>query len=375
MSGRKKLVAGVVLGALLSFPVSFPAFAAADMPLNASDRAAVVQALAKEMNANYIELAVARRVGSAIARKNAEGGYASAAGAQAFSAVLTKDLRAFSGDLHFKARFDERFRERSSTADAPSRAEDDDEGVQAIRSGFGIEKIERLPGNVGYIDLRDFGPTELVGPAYTAAMSLMAGADALILDLRLNHGGRPASVAQLMSHFFPLGDKRHLNDIYDRSANMTREFWTLASVPERYRKPVYVLTSARTGSGGEECAYDFQTQKRATLVGETTAGAANPVRLFSVGHGIVVAIPTARSINPVTRTSWEHVGVKPDIAVPAAQALQTAHAAILRQLVSSAKDDSERAKLQRVLAMVEKGESEKPVYTLEGAPPSRLGRP
>jgi anti-sigma factor ChrR (cupin superfamily) len=67
--------------------------------------------------------------------------------------------------------------------------------------------------------------------------------------------------------------------------------------------------------------------------------------------------------------------VKPDIAVPAAQALQTAHAAILRQLVSSAKDDSERAKLQRVLAMVEKGESEKPVYTLEGAPPSRLGRP
>jgi hypothetical protein len=375
MSGRKKLVAGVVLGALLSFPVSFPAFAAADMTLNASDRAAVVQALAKEMNANYIELAVARRVGSAIARKNAEGGYASAAGAQAFSAVLTKDLRAFSGDLHFKARFDERFRERSSTADAPSRAEDDDEGVQAIRSGFGIEKIERLPGNVGYIDLRDFGPTELVGPAYTAAMSLMAGADALILDLRLNHGGRPASVAQLMSHFFPLGDKRHLNDIYDRSANMTREFWTLASVPERYRKPVYVLTSARTGSGGEECAYDFQTQKRATLVGETTAGAANPVRLFSVGHGIVVAIPTARSINPVTRTSWEHVGVKPDIAVPAAQALQTAHAAILRQLVSSAKDDSERAKLQRVLAMVEKGESEKPVYTLEGAPPSRLGRP
>jgi len=375
MSGRKKFVAGAVLGTLLSFPASLPAFAAADMPLNASARAAVVQALATEMNANYIELAVAKRVGRAIARKNAEGGYASAAGAQAFSAALTKDLRAFSGDLHFKAKFDERFRERSSAADAPTRAEEDDEGVQSIRSGYGIEKIEHLPGNVGYIDLRDFGPAELVGPAYTAAMSLMAGADALILDLRLNHGGRPDSVAQLMSHFFPHGDKRHLNDIYDRPTNTTREFWTLPSVAERYRKPVYVLTSARTGSGGEECAYDFQTQKRATLVGETTLGAANPVRLFSVGHGIVVAIPVARSINPVTRTSWEHVGVKPDIAVPAGQALQTAHVAILRKLASSAKDDNERAKLQRVLAMVEKGETEKPVYTLEGAPSSRLGRP
>jgi hypothetical protein len=362
MSGKKKFVASVVLGTLLSFP----AFAAADMPLNASDRAAIVQTLAREMKANYIDPAVAKRVGTAIVRKNAEGGYASSVSAQAFSAALGKDLREFSGDLHFKARFDERFRERSSAADAPGRAEAGDEHVQAVRSGYDIEKIERLPGNVGYIELRDFGPTDLVGPAYTAAMSLVAGADALILDLRRNGGGRPASVAYLMSHFFPPGDKRHLNDIYNRSSNTTQEFWTLASVGERYRKPVYVLTSARTGSGAEECAYDFQTQKRATLVGETTAGAANPVRPFSVGHGVLVWIPFARAINFVTKTNWEHVGVKPDIAVPAAQALQTAHVAILRKLVSSARDDNERTKLQRMLAMVEKGEAEKPVYTLRG---------
>lgn len=321
--------------------------------MHAAERAAIVQTLAAKLNANYITPAVAKRVGSAIARKNAEGGYASTAGGQAFSDALATDLRKLSGDLHFKARFDERLRA-------------DDERVQAVRSGYGIEKIERLPGNIGYIELRNFGPTELVGPAYTAAMSLMAGADALILDLRRNGGGRPASVTYLMSHFFPHGDRRHLNDIYDRPSNTTQEFWTLSSVTERYRKPVYVLTSARTGSGGEECAYDFQTQKRATLVGETTAGAANPVGPFNVGHGIVVWIPTGRAINPITRTSWERVGVKPDIAVPAAQALQTAHAAILRTLVASTKDDDQRTKLQRVLAMVEKGETEKPVYTLRG---------
>jgi C-terminal processing protease CtpA/Prc len=193
-------------------------------------------------------------------------------------------------------------------------------------------------------------------------MSLLAGADALIVDLRRNGGGSPASVAYWMSHFFPLGDRRHLNDLYDRPSNTTQEFWTVEAVAERYRKPVYVLTSARTGSAAEECAYDFQVQKRATLVGETTFGAANPVSPFSVGHGLVAWIPDGRSINPVTKTSWEHVGVKPDIAVPAAQALQTAHAAILR-LVSSAKDDNERTNLQRLLAMVEKGESETPVYT------------
>jgi hypothetical protein len=59
--------------------------------------------------------------------------------------------------------------------------------------------------------------------------------------------------------------------------------------------------------------------------------------------------------------------VKPDVAVPAAQALQAAHVAILRNLVSSAKEGDERTELQRLLTMVEKGESEKPVYTLKGS--------
>lgn len=362
MSGKKKFVAGVVLGSLLSCPV----FAAADIQLNASDRAAIVQTLAAKMNANYIEPAVAERVGNAIASKNAAGGYASATSTQAFTAALATDLRELSGDKHFGARLDERFRERSSAAEVPTRAEVDEARDQAQRRGYGIEKLERLPGNVGYIELRGFESREFVGTAYTAAMSLMAGTDALILDLRRNGGGSPASVAYLMSHFFPLGDKRHLIDIYDRPTDTTQQIWTEPTVAQRYDKPVYVLTSARTFSGGEDCAYDFQTQKRGTLVGETTGGGSNPVSWFGVGHGIVVAIPTARTINFVTKTNWEHVGVKPDIAVPAAQALQTAHAAILRNLVSSAKDDTERTKLQRVLAMVEKGETEKPVYTLRG---------
>ncbi len=88
------------------------------------------------------------------------------------------------------------------------------------------------------------------------------------------------------------------------------------------------------------------------------------MRWFGVSHGIVVAIPTGSVINAVTKTNWEHVGVKPDVAVSAEQALQTAHVAILRKLATSAKDDKERANLQRLLAMAEKGETEKPVYKL-----------
>ena len=360
MSGRKKFVAAVVLGTLLSLH----AFAAEDTALNAADRTAIVRTLAVKMNANYIEPAVAERVGSAIARKNAEGGYATASSVKAFSAALAKDLRELSGDLHFGAAFYEGLRERSGAAEVPSRAKIDEWRDQTTRRGYDIEKIERLPGNVGYIELRGFGGPEFVGAAYTAAMSLMAGTDALILDLRRNGGGSPASVAYLMSHFFPLGDERHLIDMYDRPTGATRQFWTVKTIAQRYDKPVYVLTSARTFSGGEDFSYGIQAQKRGTVVGETTGGGSNPVSWYNVGQDIIVAIPTARTTNAVTKTNWEHVGVKPDIAVPAAQALQTAHVAILRNLMSSAKEGNERKELQRVLAMAEKGESEKPVYTL-----------
>lgn len=363
MSDKKKFVAGVMVSILLSVP----AFAAEAPPLNASARAAIVQKLATEMNTNYIEPAVAKRVGSAIAKKNAEGGYASATSAQAFSAALATDLREFSGDKHFGSRLEERARAPGSADATPSHAQVvDGARDKLVRRGYDIEKIERLPGNVGYIELRGFGFGTFVGPGYTAAMTLMAGTDALILDLRRNGGGSPNSVAYLMSHFFPLLDQRHLNDQYDRPTNTTQQFWTVPSVALRYDKPVYVLTSGRTFSAGEECAYNFQAQKRGTVVGETTGGGANPISWYSVGNGIMVAIPNGRSINPITKTSWDRVGVKPDIAVPAAQALQTAHVAILRNLVSAAKDDNERTKLQSQLAMVEKGETEKPIYTLRG---------
>jgi hypothetical protein len=361
MLGKKKIIA-LVSGALLSLS----AFAAADTTLNASSRTAIVQTLVTKMNANYIEPAVAERVGVAIAKKDAAGGYANAADTQSFSEALAKDLREFSGDLHFGTTLAEGFRDYIGDNSAPSRAKIDEWREQAARRGFNIQKIERLPGNVGYIELRGFGSPEFSGAAYTAAMSLMAGTDALILDLRRNGGGSPAGVAYVMSHFFPPGDERHLIDMYDRPAGTTRQFWTVTTVAQRYDKPVYVLTSARTFSAGEDCAYDFQTQKRGTLVGETTGGGSNPVSWFSLGHDIAVAIPTGRATNFVTKTNWEHVGVKPDIAVSAALALQTAHVTILRNLASSATDDKERTELQRLLAMVEKGETEKPIYTLRG---------
>lgn len=341
--------------------------AAADEPqpspaIDAAARRDVIAELAKQLHANYIFPDAADALATTLASKEAHGDYAAAKTADAFAEALSRDMRDLGKDGHFQVFFDPQFKPRDPNA-KPSKEEIAEQRQDMLTYAFGIQKVERLEGNVGYLEIRGFGPTAAVGPAYSAAMTILSGTDALILDLRRNGGGEPGSVAYLLSHFFPEGDERHLNDLYYRAQDLTRQYWTDPGVGVHYDKPVYVLTSGRTFSGGEECAYDFQTQKRATLVGETTGGGSNPGDVFAIGHGMAAFIPTGRAINPVTHGNWEHVGVKPDMAVPAAQAQQTAYVAILRGLLAKATDPQERDALQDTLSKAEKGQADPPNYS------------
>jgi C-terminal processing protease CtpA/Prc len=333
------------------------------IPVSASDQKAVIATLNEKLKVRYVFPEVANKVSAALQTKLAKGEFDHPTTVGAFSELLSKELRELAQDGHFRVRFDPGFKAEQEDEDKPLTKEEIVQNrLEAAKMAYGLERVDRLPGNVGYLEVRGFGPTEFVGPAYSQAMALLSGSDAIIVDLRRNNGGRPESVAFLMSHFFGEGEARHLNDIYDRPANATRQYWTDPSAGPRFTGPVYVLTSRRTFSGGEECAYDFQTQKRGTLVGEVTGGGANPGSLVSMGHGFVAFIPSGRAINPVTKTNWEHVGVKPDVAVPAADALRTAHAAALKTIIQNEKDPEDRQQLEALLARVEKGEPEKPNY-------------
>jgi hypothetical protein len=332
--------------------------------IDAATRTAVIGKLASQLHESYVFPDIADRVSAALIAKDAQGGYAADRDVEAFSDALSHDLRALGKDGHFRVAFAPGAKPRADTlGDAkPSKEEYDRMQREIAMMGYGIQRVERLDGNVGYIELRGFGPTDMVGSALTSAMTVLSGTDALIVDLRRNGGGEPSTVAYLMSHFFAANDKRHLNDIETRAIHKTEEFWTTPGVSVHYTRPVYVLTSGRTFSGGEEFAYDMQTQKRATLVGETTGGGANPGDDFSIGHDFVAFIPTGRAINPVTHTNWEHVGVKPDIAVPAADAQKTAYLAALRGLLADATDPDQREYLSSTLEKVESGVVDAPNY-------------
>ena len=178
----------------------------------------------------------------------------------------------------------------------------------------GLRRVERLPENLGLIELTVIPPAASAGDAIAAAMRLVEHTQGLILDARAARGGSPDGVAFLCSFLFPDGDV-HLGDIVEGPAGPARQYWTSAYLPApRYLdRPVYVLTSASTFSGGEELAYDLQALGRATIVGEVTRGGAHPSEVVSLTEHVELRLPVARTVNPVTGGNWEGVGVQPDV--------------------------------------------------------------
>ena len=344
------------LAAMALTPLTANAQETADVPIDAGMRADVVRALGDALEKNYVFPDKGIETGETLERLLESGKYDRFETANAFAEALRSDLREAGDDRHLQLRYDPEFVPQGDQADGPPSAEEvADTYRQMALHGFGVARTAMLPGNIGYIDLRFFGPPEAVAGAYESAIQLVSGSQALIIDLRSNGGGDPAAVAQFASHLFAEGDVRHLNSIYDRTEDRTREFWTDQSVETRYTGPVYVLTSSRTFSGGEELAYDIQTQKRGTLFGETTGGGANPGGPVALAHGFTAFIPTGRAINPVTGTNWEHVGVKPEVSVPAEDALSTAFSAAIKALRAEAEGDR-RQLLGRIAEQLANGE-------------------
>jgi hypothetical protein len=335
--------------AVATAPVALP-----DMTIDAAVRAQAIDELAIQLAANYVFPDVAAKMTAAVRARQQQGEYDAVASARQFAELLGAHLREVSHDKHIRVNYLERALPPEPTAPAGDEPPPDAARQQRILDfgrlvNFGFAKYEQLEGNVGYLELRGFLDADSGKQVAAAAMNMVANAHALIIDLRRNGGGSPQMVAFVSSYLF--GAQRvHLNDLYFRPSNKTEEFWTNPDVPgTRYGpdKPVYVLTSKRTFSGAEEFTYNLKNLKRATIVGETTGGGANPGRGIRTGEHFLTFIPTGRAINPITRTNWEGTGIAPDVAVAPEQALKTAHLMALTPIAAAATDPRLKADLDR----------------------------
>jgi C-terminal processing protease CtpA/Prc len=170
----------------------------------------------------------------------------------------------------------------------------------------------------------------------------MANCDAVIIDLRHNGGGEPSMIRLLAGYLF--AESTHLISWYERVNDKTVQSYSADFVPGRrlVDQPVYILTSERTASAAEEFTFDLKNHGRATIVGDTTGGAGHTVSRYYFDFDefrIRLSVPYGRAHNPENDEGWEGVGVIPDIAVSATQALDTAHADALRTLRDDEEDE------------------------------------
>jgi C-terminal processing protease CtpA/Prc len=84
---------------------------------------------------------------------------------------------------------------------------------------------------------------------------------------------------------------------------------------------IYLLTAGRTGSAAEHFALAMKRTGRATLIGETTAGAGHFGGMLPLNDNFAAFIPVGRTFDPDTGKGWEGDGVTPHVEVPAADAL------------------------------------------------------
>lgn len=308
---------------------------AADVAVSASDNRAVVLALADVLRERF----AFRERGAAAAREieamERRGVFRKARTAAELMALIDSQISPVVNDRHFRVRYMGPEMTASFRDAPPTPAEVAAFHEEVRLRGGEIPEARWLEGNVGYLRINMFLDAAPSKEKLAAAMGMLADTSALIIDVRGAPGGEPAGVANVIGHLVSERTATvRTQDRFDPSLGST--YHAEPRTPGFTGKPVYVLIDRRTGSGAEEFAYDLQAMRRATLVGETTYGAATPGGFRPLPAGFAAFIPMQIVTNTITGGNWEGVGVKPDVAAPAEEALARAHRLALEAVMERA---------------------------------------
>jgi len=314
-----------------------------DMPVDAAKRAEIIDSVTSTLNRAYVFPDVAKEMEQHVRELLKKHEYDTISSTNQFTQKLSEDLRSVSNDKHLNVSyFDDEYIEGYMNDTLT-----DEEEKRRLRmmayENHGFNKVERLPGNIGYVDFTAFEDAGIAGATAIAAMNFVSNCDAVIIDLRQNGGGSPSMIQLISSYFFD--EPVHLNSFFFRENDTVHQFWTQSYVPGEKMTDVelYVLTSSRTFSAAEEFTYNMKNLERATIVGETTGGGAHPVEgRFFANLNVGMSVPFGRAVNPVTGTNWEGTGIEPHIVVPQDSALLYARLDALKKLKDKADDEELR---------------------------------
>ena len=300
-------------------------------PTDASRRE-VVDSVAAILERMYADADTGRAIATRVRDRLAAGAYRGTSDWQHFARALTQDLQSINGDTHLWV----------EPGPPPRPA-----GAPPDPSLHGVERVERLDGNVGYLRLSGFTGGESAVRAVEAALWQLATTDATIIDLRNARGGSGGLSNFIISHFMP-ADTVHVLTVYVRQQDVTTDRYTMASVPGPRRPdvPLYILTDDVTRSAAEDLTFVLQNFKRAIVVGGRTAGAGRNNIFLPLPYALTASVSISRVMEPGTRREWERIGVQPNVPVDPDSALIVAHRLALDTLIRKATTPGRRRQLE-----------------------------
>jgi hypothetical protein len=208
---------------------------------------------------------------------------------------------------------------------------DSDASPSRELSPHGLRTVRLLENDIAYLEFDGLPGDDASLKAVAQEMAELPEVRIIVFDIRDNIGGSGDMVVLLCSHL--LEANTLLYTFSDRSGGDPVEM--RASAPQRHFDtaiPVFVLTGGTTLSAAEAFAYILQDYGRATLVGERTAGMANPSRTFSIGKGFELTVPFLLMRYGKSGGTYAGLGVEPDIEAPADSSMDVALREIWKRL-------------------------------------------
>ena len=340
-----------MLKTLLAFLLlCFSGLAFADSTLTEREKSRVLDGVFARIRETYIEPGDVPRIEAVIRGTD----YRAVQTPQAFAAQLEGDLRKAANDPHFWVTYNPEGipplptgMQRPPETDAQR---DERLHVAAVTRNNGFARVAWLEGNVGVIEMSSVYPADEMVESAAAAMAFVKETSALILDLRQVRGGDPTGVTRLLSYF--VEGRVHAFDLAARKSEDSVQYFTDPTVRgPRYaaQKPVFVLTSGTTFSGGEAMIDAMRTWRHARVVGERTRGGANAALPTKATDHFVVVVPFMKTVNAATGKNWNGVGIEPDVSVPADEAQDEAYGLALQAIAETTKSAAFREQLRTLL--------------------------
>jgi carboxyl-terminal processing protease len=170
-------------------------------------------------------------------------------------------------------------------------------------------------GDVGLLTVRSmegYDGIEDIDAAMESAITALASAKAIILDISMNDGGQDVISARIVGRFATRVTAGYYKKPGDHAGSELQQIDVVPSIGRRYTGPVFILTSRVTGSAAEIFTLAMRALPNVTHVGGRTRGILSDMLIKSLPNGWTVSLSSEVYLDHRKR-SFEWTGIPPDV--------------------------------------------------------------